>query len=201
MVFNPDNLNQRELHNLMMRVIVPRPIAWVSTVSKQGIYNLAPFSGYCMIGDRPAAVGIGIIATRDGGKKDTLRNIEDTNEFVVNVVNETLGEAMNITSAPFPGDISEFKEAKLTPGKAELVKAPLVVESPINLECLLSQVLEYGEGARKAWFVIGTVLRVHVKDDLISDGVIQMSRLKAIGRLGGNDYCRTQDAFEMKRPA
>ena len=196
------NLDQRSSHRLMVGAVVPRPIAWVSTVGEDGVFNLAPFSAYAMVSMKPALVGFCVAITRDGRKKDTLKNIESTKEFVINVVDETLAEAMNVTAATYPSDVDEFKEARLTPVKADLVKAPMVAESPINLECRLTQVLEFGEAPRTNSFIIGEVLRVHVKDELYANEEIQMSQLKAIGRLGGGGdlYCRTSDSFEMKRP-
>jgi len=145
-------------------------------------------------------VVFGVSWRRDGEKKDTLRNIESTKEFVINVVDETLAEAMNVTAVPYPPDVDEFKEARLTPVKADLVKAPMVGESPIHLECRLRQILESGEGLRKSSFIMGDLLRVHIRDELIVDGEIQMDRLKAIARLGGEWYCRTRDLFTMPRP-
>jgi flavin reductase (DIM6/NTAB) family NADH-FMN oxidoreductase RutF len=201
MKVNPATLSQRDQHRLMTSVIVPRPIAWVSTVSAAGVNNLAPYSAFTMIGDRPVGVGVGIVAGREGRKKDTLVNIEFTRDFVVNIVNESLAAKMNLTSGAFPEDVSEFEKAGLTAAKADVVNAPLLAESPINLECRLLQIVELGEHPRKSWFVIGEVLLVHVKDEVMVDGEIQMSRLKAIGRLGRNDYCSTQGVFEMKRPA
>jgi len=196
------NLGHRDSHRLMVGAVVPRPIAWVSTVGEDGVFNLAPFSAYSTVSMKPALVGFCVAATRDGRKKDTLKNIESTKEFVINVVDETLAEAMNVTAATYPGDVDEFKEARLTPVKADLVKAPMVAESPINLECRLTQVLEFGEAPRTNSFIIGEVLRVHVKDELYANEEIQMSQLKAVGRLGGGGdlYCRTSDSFEMKRP-
>lgn len=196
------NLNQRDSHHLMVDAVVPRPIAWVATVSEDGVFNLAPYSAYCLVSLKPAMVGFCVAATRDGRKKDTLRNIESTKEFVINVVDETLAEAMNATSGPYPSDVDEFKEAGLTPVKADLVRAPVVAESPINLECRLTQILEFGEAPLTNSFIIGEVLRVHVRDELYANGQIQMSKLKAIGRLGGGGdlYCRTSDSFEMTRP-
>ncbi len=194
------NLNRRDSHQLLVGAIVPRPIAWVSTVGEDGIFNLAPFSFYSGMSSKPAVVGFCVAATRDGQKKDTLRNIEFAKEFVINVVDETLAESMNVTSASYPSDVDEFKEAGLTPVKADLVKAPMVAESPINLECRLTQILEFGEAPRKNGFIIGEVLRAHVKDELYGDGEIQMSELKAIGRLGGELYCCTRDTFEMEMP-
>ena len=118
------NLRQRDIHHTLMSVVVPRPIAWISTVGEDGVFNLAPFSAYSAVSIKPAMVGFCVAATRDGRKKDTLRNIESTKEFVINVVDETLAEPMNVTSAPYPSDVDEFKEAGLTAVKASL---PLVI--------------------------------------------------------------------------
>jgi len=198
------NLRGRDLHHLLTGAIVPRPIAWVSTVGEDGIFNLAPFSAYCPVSIQPAMVGFCVAATRDGHKKDTLRNIESTKEFVINVVNENLAERMNISSTAYPSDVDEFKEAGLTAVPADLVKAPMVAESPVNLECRLTQILEFGEAPGTSYFAIGEVLRIHVQDELYVDGAIEMSKLKAIGRLGGgigsDMYCRTSDSFVMGRP-
>lgn len=197
-------LEQRELHHLVSSAVVPRPIAWVSTVDKDGIFNLAPFSAYCVVSVSPAIVGFNVAPTRDGKKKDTLRNIEATKDFVINVVTETLAEAMNVTSAPYPPEVDEFKEAGLTPVKADLVKPPMVAESPVNMECRLTQILEFGKAPKMSYFVIGEVLRIHIKDELYVNGAIDMSKLKAIGRLGGgigsDMYCRTSNSFVMRRP-
>ncbi len=200
MKIDPASVDRRDLYRLFIGAIVPRPIAWVSTVGEDGVFNLAPFSFYAGISSKPALVGFCIGWKRDGQKKDTLRNIESTREFVINVVDETLAEPMNVTAAPYPIEVDEFKEAGLTPLKADLVKAPMVAESPINLECRLTQIMEFGEATGKTSFIIGEVLRVHVRDELYVDGEIQISKFKVIGRLGGEQYCRTRDIFEMKIP-
>ncbi len=196
------NLGVRDTHSVMVDVVVPRPIAWVSTVGEDGVFNLAPFSAYCIVSVKPAVVGFNVGATRDGRKKDTLRNIGYAKGFVINVVDETLAQRMNVTSAPFPPEVDEFKEAGLTAVMADLVQAPMVAESPIKIECRLNRILEFGETSKISSFIIGDVLRVHVRDDLYVDGKVQMPRLKAIGRLGGGGdvYCRTGDSFEMPRP-
>ena len=197
------DIHQKNLHHLLMGIVVPRPIAWVSTIGEDGVFNLAPYSAYCVVSARPAMVGFCVAGTMDGQKKDTLRNIESTREFVINVVNETLAEQMNMTSAPYTSDVDEFKEAGLTAVKADLVKAPMVAESPVNIECRLNQILEFGEAPRISSFIIGEILRIHIKDSVYTDGDIQLSELKAIGRLGGRGgdiYCRTGDSFIMKRP-
>ena len=128
------DIHQKNLHHLLMGIVVPRPIAWVSTIGEDGVFNLAPYSAYCVVSARPAMVGFCVAGTMDGQKKDTLRNIESTREFVINVVNETLAEQMNMTSAPYTSDVDEFKEAGLTAVEADLVKAPMVAESPVNIE-------------------------------------------------------------------
>jgi flavin reductase (DIM6/NTAB) family NADH-FMN oxidoreductase RutF len=195
--------NAREMHHILMSIIAPRPIAWVSTVSESGVYNLAPFSAFCVMSVNPAVVGFNSAAFRDGRKKDTFINIESTGEYVINMVDESLAEAMNITSASFPPEVDEFQEADLTPVKADLVKAPTVSESPVSLECRLRQILKFGEEPMTNNFIIGDVLLIHVKDEYYINEEINASALKLIGRLGGRGtdrYCRTTDSFEMQRP-
>ncbi|MFC1947207.1 flavin reductase family protein [Chloroflexota bacterium] len=195
--------NARGMHHVLMSIIAPRPIAWVSTVSKDGVYNLAPFSAFCVMSVNPAIVGFNSAAFRDGRKKDTLINIESSGEYVINMVDEALAEAMNITSASFPPETDEFQEAGLTSVKADLVKVPIVAESPVSLECRLKQILKFGEEPMTNNFIIGDVLLIHVKDEYYSNEEINASALKLIGRLGGRGidrYCRTTDSFEMQRP-
>jgi flavin reductase (DIM6/NTAB) family NADH-FMN oxidoreductase RutF len=200
MKIDPATLDRKSAHDVMVGVALPRPIAFISTAGENGIYNLAPYSFFIPLSAKPAIVGVGIGRKRDGSKKDTLVNIEFSKDFVINVVTESLAEAMNQTSGEYPPEVDEFQVAKLTPEKADLVKAPMVAESPVRMECRLLQILEYGEFPSIQNFVIGEVIRVHVKDEFWADGEIQSSRLKTIGRMGGDFYCRTTNIFEMKRP-
>jgi flavin reductase (DIM6/NTAB) family NADH-FMN oxidoreductase RutF len=200
MKIDPATLDRKSAHDVMVGVALPRPIAFISTAGENGIYNLAPYSFFIPLSAKPAIVGVGIGRKRDGSKKDTLVNIEFSRDFVINVVTESLAEAMNQTSGEYPPEVDEFQVAKLTPEKADLVKAPMVAESPVRMECRLLQILEYGEFPSIHNFVIGEVIRVHVKDEFWADGEIQSSRLKMIGRMGGDSYCRTTNIFEMKRP-
>ena len=200
MKVDPTKLDPRAAHELLVGTALPRPIAFVSTIGEKGVYNLAPFSFFIPMSVKPAIVGIGIGRKRDGGKKDTLVNIELTKDFVINLVTEALAEPMNQTAGEYPPEVDEFKIAGLTPGRADFVKSPLLAESPVNMECRLLQILEYGEFPRINNFVIGEVIQVHVKDEFWGDGEIHSSKLKAIGRMGGDLYCRTRDVFEMKRP-
>lgn len=200
MKIDPATLDRKSAHDVMVGVALPRPIAFISTAGENGIYNLAPYSFFIPLSAKPAIVGVGIGRKRDGSKKDTLVNIEFSKDFVINVVTESLAEAMNQTSGEYPPEVDEFQVAKLTPEKADLVKAPMVAESPVRMECRLLQILEYGEFPSIHNFVIGEVIRVHVKDEFWADGEIQSSRLKTIGRMGGDSYCRMTNIFEMKRP-
>ena len=200
MKFELAGMNYRDTYKLLVSTIVPRPIAWVSTVDERGIFNLAPFSAFCPVSMKPAMLGFSVTAGRDGQMKDTLRNIEATQEFVVSMVTESLAEPMNVTSALFPAEVDEFKEAGLTPVTADLVRAPMVAESPINLECRLNQVLKFGQAPRINSFIIGEIILVHIRDEFYADGEVQTPKLKTIARLGGDFYCRTRDTFEMKRP-
>lgn len=200
MKIDPANLNRQDAHALLVGAILPRPIAFVSTVGKDGIHNIAPFSFFTGMSTKPAVVGFAVGCRRDGTKKDTLVNIEYTKDYVINLVNEELAEAMNQAAGEYPSHVDEFKVAGLTPVKSDLVKSPRVAESPVNLECRLMQILEFGQSPNVNSFIIGEVIGVHVQEETWIDGVIKASKVKAIGRLGEDLYCRTKDIFEMKRP-
>ena len=200
MKFDLQNLSLKDCHDLLVGAVLPRPIAFVSTIGANGVNNLAPFSYFTVLSSQPAVVGFGIGPKRDGGKKDTLANVEFTGDFVINVVTEELAKAMNLTSGEYPAEVDEFKEAGLTAIPGDRVKSPRVAESPIHLECKLIQILQFGEAPRVNRFVIGEVLQIQVKEGLLQGNIAKADRLKAIGRLGEDFYCRTQDIFEMKRP-
>ena len=200
MKIDPAGLDSRGIHELMVGCIAPRPIAFVSTIGADGVYNVAPFSFFTLMSMHPTVVGFAIGRRRGGSKKDTLVNIEFSKDYVINVVSEAIAPAMNQASGDYPSHVDEFKEAGLTPVVSDLVRPPRVAESPIQFECRLMQIMEFGASPRIHNFIVGEVLMVHVQDDLIVDGVIKADRLKAVGRLGEDFYCRTQDLFEMKRP-
>jgi flavin reductase (DIM6/NTAB) family NADH-FMN oxidoreductase RutF len=202
MKFETRTMNQINLAHLLTDVVAPRPIAWVSTVSAQGIYNLAPFSAYGMVGSRPFVVTLSIGTTREGRRKDTILNIEETGEFVINEVTEELAEAMNQTCAPYPRDVSEFEKTGLTPVTGDMVKAPLLKESPINMECRVLHIMRFGEGPSLNTLVIGEVVVVHVADKNYDAKTGRLTGLKIVGRMGGDGdiYTRTRDTFQMKRP-
>jgi flavin reductase (DIM6/NTAB) family NADH-FMN oxidoreductase RutF len=193
-------LSKQNLHKLFTSAIVPRSIAWVSTVGEHGVFNLAPFSAFATIGLRPALVVLGITWRRDGEKKDTLRNIEFSKEFVINVVTEGLAKPMNQTCFEYSPDVSEFTEVGLTALKSEVVKAPRLGESPVNMECRVLEIKEFGKVPEGGHLIIGEILVVHVEDEFWAGDQIDGAKLKAIGRLGGDFYCRTTSTFEMHRP-
>lgn len=201
MKVDPRDLDDLNVYRLFMSAVVPRPIAWVSTIGENGIFNLAPYSAFGILGLSPPLIYILIGRKRDGQKKDTLLNIEHSKDFVINIVNEALAEAMNQSSAEYPGDVDEFKEVGLTPAKADIATSPMVAESPVNMECQLFDITEFGDLPRRSSIVIGEVVRVHIKDELYVNGEIQVSVLKALGRLCGDLYCRTTDMIQMERPS
>jgi len=200
MKIDPADLEYRDSYKLLSATVAPRPIVLVSTIGEDGVFNVAPYALLTGISIKPMLVGFSVVRKRDGQKKDTQLNIEFSGDFVMSVVTESLAEPMNQASKDYSYGVDEFKEVGLTPVKADIVKSPMVAESPINMECRLVQILEFGEAPRLNSFIIGEVVRVHVKDELWVNDEIQMSKLKAIGRLRGELYCRTTDIFEMKRP-
>lgn len=197
MRINPKNFEG--FNRVLTGVVVPRPIAFVSSVSADGKVNLAPFSFFNAMAYDPATIVLGISRSAGWKAKDTLANIEATGEFVVSVVVDDIAEAMNSTAAEFPADVDEFEIAGLTAKPSELVRAPLVAESPVNMECKLNQVVEVGDGTNHG-IVIGEILLMHIRDDIINGHRINHSLLKPVGRLAGNMYCKTDDVYEMVRP-
>ena len=199
MKVEPKDLDRQGLHALMGEIIVPRPIAFVSTLGGDGIYNAAPFATFARICLVPLLVCFSI-SRSEGQKKDTLKNIESSKDFVINVVDEALAEPMNQTSARYPSHVDEIREAGLTAIGSDRVRSPRIAEAPVSLECQLVQILEFGEGNNISSVIIGEVLLIHVKDELMVEGHVEASRLKAVGRMGEGLYCRARDVFEMKPP-
>ena len=184
-------------------VVVPRPIAFVSTLSSDGVTNLAPFSFFNAVAYDPPTIVFSSSRRASGANekpKDTLTNIEETGEFVVNVVVDDIAEAMNRTAAEYPTEVEEFEIAGLTAVPSEVVAPPRVAESPVNMECRLVQVVPIGDGTHGHGLVIGEIVLMHVRDDIINGHRIDHQKLKPTGRLAGSMYCYTADTFEMLRP-
>jgi len=195
MILDPSSVPERQAYRLMISAFIPRPIALVSTVSRSGIDNCAPFSYSMGVSSHPMILGVSI-GERDGRAKDTARNIFDTREFVVNLVTESIAEKMNIASGDYAGDVSEFDEAGLTRAPSEVVRPPRIADSPVNFECRLIRAVRVADNT----VFFGGVVRLHVDDQVLTDGIVDVRKLHAIGRLGGPQYCRMQDVFEMIRP-
>lgn len=188
-------------YRVLTGVVVPRPIAFVSTVSTSGLFNLAPYSFFNAVGYDPPTIVFSSSRRAGDKQKDTLTNIEQTGEFVVNVVVDDIAEAMNQTAAEYPTGVSEFDVAGLTPIDSDLVKAPRVAESPVNMECRLNQVVPIGKGRdHEHGLVIGEIVLMHVRDDILDGHRVNHQILKPTGRLAGSMYCHTADVFEMPRP-
>jgi len=201
-IVDPSSMPWRDAYKLMIGSIVPRPIAWVSTVSKEGVRNLAPFSFFTVVAAEPMTVCFSPMRRgSDGSKKDTLVNIEETGEFVVNIVSESLAERMNLTSTEYPAHVDEFTEAGLTPVPSVSVSPPRVGEALVAYECKLLQVVHVGEARPGAGaLVLGTVHRLYVADQAVEEGRIKLDVLNPIGRMAGNDYIRCTDLFTIHRP-
>ncbi len=193
------DLDHKSIYKLMTSVIVPRPIAWISTVSPDGINNLAPFSYYAGISSDPPLLIVSIGSKEPGVKKDTWSNIEETGEFVVNMVTRDLLHEMNTSSIPFDKDIDEFEKTGLTPAPSKFVKPPRVKESPVSIECRKYEIIEIG----KMGIILGEILNFHIRDDILNEkGYVDTTKLEIIGRLGGANYCLItgENTFELKRP-
>ncbi|MEH1939406.1 MAG: flavin reductase family protein [Nostoc sp.] len=200
MIIDPSQNDPRNTYQLLVGSVVPRPIAWVSTIASDGTPNVAPFSFFMGVTANPPTLAIST-GLRRGVKKDTLFNVEQSGELVVNIVVEELGEQMNATSGDFPPDVDEFQVAGLTPAPSKLVRPPRVAESPINIECVLKQVVYVGNEGSQSGLIIAEAVLWHIRDDLLTpQNTIDVAKLHAIGRLSGNWYTRTQDLYEITRP-
>jgi len=199
---DPGSARHIDIYKLMIGSIVPRPIALVSTVSHDGIRNLAPFSFFTGISSKPTLICFCPGPRPAGGpRKDTLENISRTKEFVVNIVSEEIAEAMNLTAGEYPPEADEFAIAGLTAIPSDLVRPPRVAESHVNMECRLYLSIEFSELPGGGNLVIGEVLRFHVDDRIVENFKIDPDKLRAVGRMGGpTGYTRTRDRFDMIRP-
>jgi flavin reductase (DIM6/NTAB) family NADH-FMN oxidoreductase RutF len=193
-----------DVYAVLVGCVAPRPIAWVSSQNRNGVLNLAPFSFFNAFSAEPAIIGLGIGMKRkklENGKvtfvpKDTLANIIETEEFVVNIVSLPLADKMNRSSAEFDSSVNEFEQTELTPEASKLIKPPRVKEAMVSMECRLFQRIELP----KSSIVLGKVVCIHVDDKAWNGKSILHEVLQPVGRLGGSAYCRTDSTFEMQRP-
>ena len=189
------------VYRALIGIVTPRPIAWVTTIDEGGRVNLAPFSFFNTFGGHPPVVVFSPNRKADGSKKDTLRNVEATGEFVLNAAVADLAGQVNLSSKELPPGESEVELTGLTTLPSHRVKPPRVAESPVQMECVLRQVLQIGDGVRSANLVIGDVVLMHIAEHVLDEQRrIDARELGTIARLGGDQYCRTSDIFSMKRP-
>jgi flavin reductase (DIM6/NTAB) family NADH-FMN oxidoreductase RutF len=200
MIIDPQSTNSVNIYKLLIGAVLPRPIAFVSTTSADGINNLAPFSFFTVASANPPVICFTPMINMEGRRRDTLINAETMKEFVVNIVSEKFAEQMNETSNDVPPEVDEFKLAGLTPIASDIVRPPRVKESPINMECKLLQIVEIGREVLSGSVVFGQVLRFHIDDALFDNFRIDHDQLRAIGRMAGNTYARTTDRFDLERP-
>ncbi len=190
-------------HNPFKALISPRPIGWVSSMDKDGDLNLAPFSFFNAIADNPPQVVLGVNGPHpEGGSKDTLSNIRETEEFVVNLVSYELRDAMNATSEMVARKVNEFELGGLTSAPSEMIKVPRVKESPANLECKLQQIIELptNNPDHVNSMIIGEVVGIHIDDAVIDDGMVNMEKYQLLARLGYKDYTYVNKVFSLDRP-
>jgi flavin reductase (DIM6/NTAB) family NADH-FMN oxidoreductase RutF len=193
-VIDPSELDPQSVYKLLIGSVVPRPIAWTSTVSREGTRNLAPFSFFTVASRNPPmlCISLGPRNSDDAPSKDTLSNVEETGEFVINIVSLSLSNNMYESSKSHPPETDEFERAGLTPASCEVVRAPRVGEAGVSMECLLDRVLPLGSDH----LVIGRMVRFHVRDELYHNGRIDIPALDPLGRLAGN-YTKVETIFEL----
>lgn len=201
MIIDPDNTVFQDIHKLMIGSIVPRPIAFVSTISKNKQNNIAPFSYFNGVCSNPPTIMFAPARRGwDGSEKDTLINIKDTKEFVVNIVSESITEQMVKCSTDFESNIDEFSISGLTPIASKKINPPRLLESKINLECKLNQIVEIGNGTAGGGFiVIGTIVLFHIDDKVLVNNKIDLKELNPVGRLAGSWYTKPTDNFKIER--
>lgn len=200
MELDPHTMKQESIYKLLIGCVVPRPIAWVSTVGPDGVNNLAPFSFFMGVCQEPPTIAFSS-GPRATNRKDTVRNAEHTGDFVVNVVDDDLAEQMNLSSGEYPPEVDEFALTGLTAAPGARVRAPRVAQAPISLECRVARIIPVGRGPHS--LVLGEIVYFHVRDDLYetASGRIDIARLRPVGRLAGHSYAHVHDIFQMKRPS
>ena len=192
-------------YGYMVGSIVPRPIAFASTVNKDGRRNLAPFSFFTVASVDPPVVCFSPLIRGDGEKKDTLKNIEETGEFVLNIVSESFVAGLNMCASEVDSDVDEFEMSGLTPIPSDIVKPPRVKEAKVHFECRLREIISFGGKLLAGNLVLGDILMIDVDESVITEAaglkLIDPMKLQSLGRMAGAAYSRTTDLFDLERPA
>jgi flavin reductase (DIM6/NTAB) family NADH-FMN oxidoreductase RutF len=201
MIIDVNQTSVQDVYRMLVGIVTPRPIAWVTSIDSAGRVNLAPFSFFNAFGANPPVVVFSPTLRRDGSKKDTLLNVEATGEFVLNAAVESLAEQVNESSSELPYGQSEVDLTGLSLVPSHSVRPPRIAKSPAHFECRVLQIVPIGSGPSSANLVIGEILMIHVDEAVLDEHRrVDPRKLKTIARLGGDEYCRTSDIFSMRRP-
>ncbi len=198
---HPEGLSARDLYKLLIGTVTPRPIAWVSTRDRSGVNNLAPYSFFNAFSADPPVLGFAPSRTVKGDqRKDTLRNVEETGVFVVNLVSHELAPQMNQTAAEVGPEVDEFALAGLGVEEATRIACPMVAEAPVKMECKLKQILPLGDKPTSGILVLGEVVCFHYAEGLLDNFKVDPAKLDTVGRMGGFGYTTTRERFDLVRP-
>jgi flavin reductase (DIM6/NTAB) family NADH-FMN oxidoreductase RutF len=191
-----------ERSRLLTRVVAPRPIAFVSSLSESGVGNLSPFSFFTAGGSNPPSVVFCTVNDRHGNPKHTLQNIRETREYVINIVTRAMTDRMNMASFEYPADVDEFDVSGFTRVPSRIVAPPGVAESPVQLECRLHTVLSHGDGPSASNYIVGEVVHISVDDAVCTDGLPDNAKIEHLSRLGADYYSQVDAAtlFSLARP-
>ncbi len=204
LTLDPKELEIPVLHKYLLGAIGPRPIAFASTVDKNGVYNLAPFSFFNVFSANPPILIFSPARSgRKGATKDTYNNVKEVPEVVINVVNYDIVHQMSLASSPFSPEVSEFEKTGLTPLTSELIKPKRVKESPVQFECKVIEVKELGTGGGAGNLIICEVVKIHIAEEVLDDKqMIDQKKIDLVSRMGGNWYCRADEnsMFEIEKP-
>ncbi|MEJ7778881.1 MAG: flavin reductase family protein [Daejeonella sp.] len=203
LTLNPSDLSTSELQNYLQYAIAPRPICFVSTIDKEGNVNLSPFSFFNMFSTNPpVCIFSPARRIRDNTTKHSLENVLEVPECVINVVNYDMVRQTSLASVEYPKGVNEFIKSGFTALASDLVKPPRVAESPVQMECIIRQVIPLGENAGAGNLVIAEIKRIHIREEILDDsGKIDQAKIDLVARLGGDWYCRVSDnLFKVEKP-
>lgn len=204
LTINPKEIDVPKLHHYLLGAVGPRPIAFASTIDKNGIRNLSPFSFFNVFSANPPIMVFSPARSgRTGATKNTFENVKATKEVVINVVNYDIVQQMSLSSSPYAADIDEFEKSGLTPIPSETIKPFRVKESPVQFECKVNEIIELGQNGGAGNLVICEVLRIHINEDVLDEnGMIDQHKIDLVSRMGGNWYCRANEKsmFEIQKP-
>lgn len=204
LTLNPNEIGTQKTHQYLLGAIGPRPIAFASTIDKDGNRNLSPFSFFNVFSANPPILIFSPARSgRTGETKNTFDNVKEVPEVVINIVNYNIVQQMSLSSSPYPKDVDEFVKAGLTPIPSETINPFRVKESPVQFECKVNQIVELGQNGGAGNLIICEVLRIHIQDDILdANGLIDQHKIDLVSRMGGNWYCRanSESMFEIEKP-